>query len=437
MKVEIFSKNRKMFWLLFLYGVMALAYSYLMPPWEGPDEPAHYGISYNLAIGAEYPTLDVNYEAHQPQLYYRMGAKILDRMSTSERAMYRPEAIETNIRHPKAVYQWTNENYRFLLGLYVLRWLNILFGGVALALNYFAVLRLTRGNEQVALATLAFMALIPQYLHTSSSVANDALGALAGAFAFWLFARYLTGGMRRVEYTLAVFLAFVMPFVTKLTAFPAGIAIVFGFLVGGRQWQGRRWGRYLIGAVLVAGIFLGLLWLLSPDEAILYFRTLYWRAFYINEEARSITYLWAQLMQIVRSFWGFMGWLSVPLPDWVTLLLTILALLGSGVTVWSVFAQERAHAIPDRLHRGLVVLIALVSVGAVLKTATVTVNSQGRFLFPALGVLGIVIFGGWFTLLASKFHKHVLLFVIIGMLCVNLILWIWGIIPVFYQPVLG
>src|SRR5688500_4446708 len=68
----------------------------------------------------------------------------------------------------------------------MLRWVNILFGALALWLNWKVFKLIAPGSPWLRIAALALMALTPQYLHIMSSVNNDALGTLAGALLFYL-----------------------------------------------------------------------------------------------------------------------------------------------------------------------------------------------------------------------------------------------------------
>src|SRR3990172_3877048 len=122
-----------------LYFLLAFGYSLLMPIWESPDEPAHYHLAWHLTRYDEFASPEINYETHQPRLFYYLGSWILralDRVGP-ELTMYDlPKEYKANIRTPERRFEWTDENYHFLLGVYVLRWVNIIFGGLALWLNW-------------------------------------------------------------------------------------------------------------------------------------------------------------------------------------------------------------------------------------------------------------------------------------------------------------
>jgi hypothetical protein len=426
-------------WLAIIFSVFilfGLAYSVLLPPWEGPDESNHYLLALILARGRAFPGTDVNYMAHQPQLFYRIGAEFLKLLHSENEdwiVYYRPPPRMSNIRKPVPIFPWSAENYIFLPGLFTLRWFNLLLATGALALNYHAVRRLTGGNTTIALTALAFTALTPQFLSTSTTVSNDALGFLAGAFLVWLLSWFLTHPMKKAEIFLSILLAILLPFATKLTALPVGVALVLGILFGQeRRLPGRRVWALAAGA-LAGFIVLVALVIILPDTATYFFRTLIWRAFIIDEGALSWAYLQAQVVQIVRSYWGFAGWLSVSLSGWTTAALTAIAGTGVLAALWDDLRSWREGK-SERVAMGAVWLAAGLPLLAVLKNALNTVNSQGRFLFPAIGVFGYLVVKGGHRLIPSRGHGYILPATMAIMILANLELWITGLIPVYYQP---
>ena len=66
--------------------------------------------------------------------------------------------------------------------------------------------------------------------------------------------------------------------------------------------------------------------------------------------------------------------------------------------------------------------------------ALVTIYSQGRFLFPAAGPLGLVVVEGWLLLLPARGRKVFLPGLIAILAAANLTLWWTGLLPVYFQP---
>ena len=158
-----------------LLGVLLLAYLALgalfavrTPPWQAPDEPAHYNYVRQLVegqlpviepgdwdqeylsqvVGAEfapaYPVDAITYEDWQPPLYYLLQAP---------------------------VYALTGGS------LTAMRLLSVVLGAGVVALAY-VVGRAVFGRVAPALAVAAFVAFLPQHLAILGSVNNDALSEL-------------------------------------------------------------------------------------------------------------------------------------------------------------------------------------------------------------------------------------------------------------------
>ena len=82
-------------------------------------------------------------------------------------------------------------------------------------------------------------------------------------------------------------------------------------------------------------------------------------------------------------------------------------------------------------------LAGLFSLAAVFKNGLTTQASQGRFLFPAIGALSLLMLAGWYQVLPQKYQHYLPVVILAFMLICNLGLWLFGIVPVYYQPFLG
>ncbi len=425
-------------WLLGLCGLylmLAAGYAVLMPPWEGPDEPAHYLLALNLARVGKFSSLENNYEAHQPQAYYRLTSvplKWLYLRDPEAVVYFRPEPDYSHAETRTPIFPWSDENFRILPGMYLLRGLNILLGLGAWRVMYAGLRRLAGGRREIALGALYFGALTPQFLHTVATINNDVLGFLAGAFLFWLLSIFYERGLTQGEILLAGVAALLLPLATKLTVLPVSAAFLVILL-----WdQGKRWLRgRLVWGMVVFGlvVFAGLRWW-APEVWEYLWSNLIWRAFAVQPDALTPDYLWTYGRRLLWSYWGTAGWLAVELPAWVVMGLTGLAGLGAGVSFWGMVKKEIVET--AKQDRGLW-LVVLVGVAAVVKNSLNTIFSQGRFLFPALGPISFVVVSGWYQLAPLPFRRFLPWGILFVMLIANLVFWLGGIIPVYYQPFLG
>jgi hypothetical protein len=55
-------------------------------------------------------------------------------------------------------------------------------------------------------------------------------------------------------------------------------------------------------------------------------------------------------------------------------------------------------------------------------------------LFPAIGALSLLMTAGWHRVLPPRLQSYLPLFIVLLLLSCNLLLWLTGVIPVYYQP---
>ena len=417
-----------------LYFFLAIGYSLLMPIWEAPDEPAHYHLAWHFTYTSEYPTQEVNYEANQPRLYYYFEAGIIRALNQvdPQLARYsRPEEFKYNIRVPERRFDWNDENYHFLWGLYIMRWINIIFGGLALWLNWKTFKLITPEKITLCLAALALAALTPQYLHIMSSVNNDAVGTLAGALLFYLTIRSAKESSTALS-VFSIILAFLLPFMTKLTVLPISTAVL---VTNTWRWiferTQKRWLLYLgILVLLGAGIF----YLLFPEAVQSAASEIHWRLFSFRKNAFTSKYIKFIVSQIVWTYWGKVGWLAVGLPYWIVDLLSALGLTGIALHAYHLV---KTRATNQRITLWLTAwFTAVFTISAVLRNGLTTRATQGRLLFPAIGALSLLMVAGWHEALPERFQRYLPALIVLLFLFCNMVLWLTGILPIYYQPFL-
>jgi hypothetical protein len=424
-------------WLILifaLYFILAVGYSLLMPIWEAPDEPAHYHLAWHLATYDEYPSQELNYEARQPRAYYYFSSWMIRALDMVDPALTRfrhPKEYVFNIRKPERRFEWTDENYRFFWGVYLLRWINIILGGIAVWLSWKTFKGIAPEQPALCLAALALGALTPQYLHIMSSVNNDALGTLAGAYLFYAAIRFLNEPSGRLGLLLIV-LAIVLPFVTKLTVLPVSAAAL---LILASKWLfGFTQKRWLLYATLIVLLGAGIFYLLFPETVQSAVSEIQWRLFSLRKNALTEKYIKAISSQIIWTYWGKVGWLAVGLPLWIIRLLTGLGVIGM---ILHIYASFRSRVRGLQLGLWLAVwLVAIFTLLAVFRNGLTTFATQGRLLFPAIGALSLLMVAGWHEALPERFQHYLPALIVLLVFCCNMGLWLTGILPVYYQPFL-
>lgn len=417
-----------------LYFLLAIAYSLLMPPWEAPDEPAHYHLAWHAAYYGKYASQGTNYEAHQPRMYYYFASQVIHLLNKvdPELTWYeRPKEYIFNIRKPEPRFEWTDENYHFLWGMHVLRWINILFGGLALWWNWKAFKLITPDKSTLSLSALTIVALTPQYLHIMAAVNNDALGTLAGAFLFYLTIRSVDSTSNIVS-LLTIILAFVLPFITKLSVLPVSAAVLLIMALNWIfQFTEKRW---LIVSALLLAVSIGISYLFFPEIIQTALGEIGWRLLSVRDNAFTEKHIKFITEQILATYWGKVGWLAVGLPAWLINSLTALGLIGMALHLYAFIRNEGMDQ--RSMLWTAVWLIALLAILAVFRNGLTTRATQGRLLFPAIGAISLLMATGWHEILPRKFQHYFPALIVLLFLICNLILWQTGILPIYYQPFL-
>ena len=426
------NERRGLIFIFALYFLLGIGYSLLMPIWEAPDEGAHYHVGWHLMRYDEYPSLDVNYEAHQPRAFYYLGSWVLETLNDidPEYARYTfPEEFTRNIRVPERRFDWTDENYIFLPGVYVLRWINLIFGGFALWLNWKTFKLIAPDQPTLCLAALALAALTPQYLHIMSSVNNDALGTLAGALLIYLMIRFLVQPTILLG-LLTITLALLLPVLTKLTVLPASAAALL--IIGWKWLFGFRQKRWLIysGGLILMGV--GLLYVLFPEIIQSAVSEIQWRLFSFRRNALTSEYIKTITSQLLWTYWGKVGWLAVGLPFWFILLLSGFGFIGTALHAYRLIKQRMDH--PQFALWFAVGLIAAFTVLAVFRNGLTTFGAQGRLLFPAIGALSLLMISGWHDVSSLRLQRYLPALIITLFIVCNLYIWLTGVLPIYYQP---
>jgi hypothetical protein len=430
----VVNERRWLVLIFSLYFLLEVGYSLLMPIWEAPDEPAHFHLAWTIARKDRYATYDRNYEAYQPRAYYYAASLViraLDEFNPRFSDYYLPPHQARNLRKPIAMFHWTPENYRLLLGVYVLRWINILFGALALCLNWKALRLLIPEKPGLRLAALTLAAFTPQYLHIMSSVSNDASGTLTGAFLFYLAMRF-TREPSNLSGLVSILLAVVLPFITKLTVLPVSAAVL---VIIAWKWffslASKRWLVFSGVAILLgAGIF----YIFFPEILQTGWSEIKWRLLSFRKNAFTNKYIKFILSQVIWTYWGKIGWLAIGLHAYIVNFLTGLGLTGMLLQTYRLIRSKTSN--PEFGQWLGTWVIGIFTILAVLRNALTTSAAQGRFLFPAIGALSILMVGGWHSMLPDRYERILPALILLLFLCCNMLLWLTGILPAYYQPFL-
>lgn len=389
--------------ILAAYLLIGTLYAVYTPPWQVPDEPAHYNYVRALAQGEGWPVLQMGdydqvylgrltaqhfppelsvaaleYEDHQPPLYYLLAVPVF----------------------------WLGHG-----ALLPLRLFSVLLGAIGLV----ALLALVRevAPERPGLAWLAggLAAFLPQHVAMLAGVNNDALTEALLFTWLWLLLRYLNAGLPPAvadrakpggPSPLVCGLLLGALLLTKLTAYGA---LALAALAIGLRWRSERrspgWAVREAALLFGPALLLGALWwgrdlavygwpdvmgLLRHNAVVVgQPRTADWLAQYgWRETGRRF------FQTTFRSFWGQFGWMGVVLDQrlyWVFGWLTTIMIWGG---LRALVTALRRGLTPRERHALLFLGgLAVIVLAQYLYYNVTFVQHQGRYLFPALPALAL------------------------------------------------
>jgi 4-amino-4-deoxy-L-arabinose transferase-like glycosyltransferase len=400
-------------------GVGSL-YAVFTPPWQNPDEPAHYAY---IAQVAEHGCCPVIAPGDWDQAY--LSALTGSRFAPDMLA--RLETVQYEDHQPPLYYLIASVVFRLTDGQLVpLRLLSVVFGVLMACMAVPLGRLLVPGRPFVHAAALLAAGLIPQAAAMHASVNNDALAHLIAAVTLWALAVVVVRGERALPGGAWLLGALAgLAALTKVTIVFLGLLVPLGLLVrwalAERERGGVRaliglWGRFALPALALAGLWwarnIGVygfpdVFGLTAHDRVVVGQPL--TAAFMAERGFG-PHLSAALTTVFNSFWGQLGWMALPLqPGVYTAIAAVCVLALAGVLAGATVARIPADTgDPPLLRRAAWVLMGAAVVAAAAQLAYYNlqfVQFQGRYLFPALLPIVLTLAAGlevWARILAAR-----------------------------------
>ncbi len=408
--------------VVLLFVFLSSLYSLAVPIWEAPDEPSHYLRVRKLAEPGFSPPvypgpfrtvwselyLYSSYQDGQPPLYYLAAAGALNGINRvveppPPEVLFppvRPDFGEGRslFRHPPSPLR---RRLAAAASIHFLRLFSVLLGGVTVFLIYRIGRTIWPGEPAAALAAGGFAATLPQFTFISGTVGNDPAAALLGAGTLL----YLVGRVGKdrpagARYYLGLGVLLALGMLTKFNlAFLLPTAAVFIVIKVRDPARGiGLWGALALTAAPLLLISAGSA-LLFPGEFFWKIRVLFFRLFRVTPEMLTRPQLRHMAWTIYRSFFALFGWMSAPVTGWFYLGWGLLAL--AAVIGWIANPFGRRGEV-DRRGGGLLASAAAFLLLGVIKNNLLVPQSQGRFLFPALGAIAVLFSAGFCRLFPAR-----------------------------------
>lgn len=457
--------HRALALILVVYLALAVLYAVNVPAWQAPDEPAHYNYIAEVAANGRLPVLrmgdydgdyirrltterfppelsvaPLRYEAHQPPLYYLLGA---------------------------AVYRFTGGS------LLALRLLSVALGAAFVALIYALARLLLPEPPEVALAAAAFTAFLPMHVAMAAAVNNDALAEVLLAAILFLSARYVMRSLLgpqppTARDALAIGLLLGLALITKVSTY---VAVPVALLLPLIPWLEQRRGvaRAAVRGdplpvasdqLSVTGDQLSVIgdqssgvgdgspqpsdrppstvhrspvtaYLLLLTPALLLALPWYVRNALVYGNGDILGRRWHDAVVVGQltaaelaaqagwgavverflvwthsSFWGVFGWMGVWMDARLYTATLAFALAAAVGVAWqlrrALFPADQGGAVTahrrfQRWSLALLALAALGTLGIYVSYNLIFVQPQGRYLFPALPAISLAFAAGWWA----------------------------------------
>jgi 4-amino-4-deoxy-L-arabinose transferase-like glycosyltransferase len=446
------------------YLATGILYAVNTPPWQVPDEPAHYNYIKYLAENHRFPVL-------------QMGDYPHDYLEEIKASRFPPEMSIEPLRYefhqPPLYYILAAVVYKLFAGrLLPLRLLSVLLGCCLLWVAYHIAKEIFPEDEALALGTTAFVAFVPMHVAMTTAVNNDTLAELILAVILWMLVRYvktsppglggIEGGREQLQSSklkaqrlkveegggtgetgrlIGLGLLMGLGLLTKITTLVALPLTLAAIIAKGRWLEQDRKSDFtrcyllpaicsLLPALLVAlpwflrnaSVYGGLdIWGLQRHDAIVVNqpRTAEWLA------RLGATGLAKEfILTTFKSFWAQFGWMGILVDQRIYLILALLcAVVGLGLVLFATNHTNPSTGLRTgftdsrkRMALGLLALSALFTLLSYLWYNLKFVQHQGRYLFPALIPIGLAFALGLREILARDNAKAMAFLFLAGVL---------------------
>jgi hypothetical protein len=423
--------------IIIAYLIVGALYAWYTPIWQAPDEPAHYNYIRTLASGEGFPVMESG--DYNQQLLQRLTAERFPREVSIE-------LLEYEDHQPPLYYLFATPIFWMSNGsVFALRLFSLLLGAVGVMMLLDILQFFFPETPYLVWLGGGTAAFVPQFLSITASVNNDALTFALLWLWLWLGLKFLQGSGS--PWMLGAVAGALL--VTKTTGY--GVLILMPLVVLLRQrrmghpwhWAVREGAQMLLPALALGALWWGRNLLIYgwPDVMGL-------QAHNAVVEGQPLTEDWlvqygaGPLLQMslrttFQSFWGQFGWMGVVLDPRLYLALALLSILAVVGALWRLSAWLRG-AIRARRRDGLILVgvSGLITMGMFLWHNLTFVQHQGRYLFPALPVVGLIAALGLIQWRERRFAVSAALVIALVTLILGITrviagspsIWTWGLI---------
>lgn len=416
--------------ILLASALLMVAWSFAVPVFEGPDEPAHWQYAHYLNQRHALPVYGPSYpEAGQPPLYYLVIAPLAVDVTLPRIGYVGEEYGRRHFLFPPRAYQNTSRDFESYWPFRTARLVSVLFSVFAV---WFCSLAGTEasGSPWTGVLVGGLVAFWPMFSFRGMNVSNDSLLVVLCAFSLYLTVRLIKRGFTWRQGILAAVVGSAA-FLTKVNAVALPVALLLAVVSGKALWRDKLLRAGVLGAIMLAIVGP---WLIRNQ--LLYGDLLAQRAVFtavrglVERHSIASSYFSTYFpIILITSFIGTFGWMSVLLPLWAYG--AYLVGLVSAGACW--IRGVRRRRVDFRLSAILACAIVL-NLIVIIQMNLTTAQPQGRYFLPTLPAMALMLGLG---LESSRSWSQFRATLTLGGLAVsNVIMLVYLVIPAYWPPVI-
>jgi hypothetical protein len=441
-----------------IYLVLAFAYAILVPPWESPDEPAHYLYAMQLAergrpplqpavhqtqsFCRDYAYISSNYQWYQPALGYLPAAIIYKTLDfLAPRGLPRtipplnPQFCPSPHTHPNLFIHTQLKMFEIWKdgwGLLMIRLYLSLFGLVIIYAAYKIGCACDQTGDGLGIIAAGWIAFLPQFTFVNTSVRSDTLTNAIAALA--LLCTVLMQTSRTHINKLALGMGFLLGLglLSKHTfMYITPVALLTA--IAANPQSPRAWFKTLVLIILPAMILV-IAYHLAFSEArtALTYTVTAPSKMRIRPEQFNLQYLKQALYDLlIGFFFGRFGWLNVPVPaSWSRIAFGIWS-AGTIITITQAWRQRYNPKVVPSIK--IVFLFSVTILLAVSGLLLSVFRPAERHLYTTLAAWSFLGFWGWWQILSARGKKLLTIAALSFMLAFNLYALLFVLVPAYYK----
>jgi hypothetical protein len=402
-----------------LFAILAFSAGIVTPTFESTDEADHFVYIQDLWRNRALPVLelaDPHYEAYQPPAYYLISliatfpaaAELQQTVEYKSNPFLTSDFTSVEGDNKNGLIHQNADDFPFrgtARAVHFARLASVFFG----VANGLALLRLGWMAFRRADLVLAFMGLgflQPGYIFSNSAINNDSAAALCGTLLI-IFCWLVSDAPEERRHWIGLAIIASLATLSKATTLAFMPTVGVATLLAWKRTSNRR--TLIANIALLIGIWLVCTGWWFGRNLVLYgdpigvSRSL---ASHGQGASLPLVWMWATLPWIWQTFWGRFGIGTIPMPGIAYSAFAGLVILSLAGWIWR-FIRPRQIDFCRAGHWLILCTAAGGMLAAVFSAArTNTTGAQGRYLYPAIGALSLLILGGVLALVPTRYHRR-------------------------------